>query len=120
MGAHRAGNVGDFLLNFFEDQLVCFGVPVGDEYRVELFDDGTGAREGEVFPLQTFTHVFFEVVGAVDGVLRARECHCAVDHEDFTVVAQVGALPLQPPGFDGQHQAPFDTRFVEHFCQLPV
>ena len=58
LGAHPILVVGDGGVNFCQNQLVRFGVPVGDENGVELFNDGAGAGEGQVLPFQTLLDVF--------------------------------------------------------------
>lgn len=104
--------------DFFEEEFFGFCVPVRDEDGVELVDDGAGAEEGEVLPVEAFFDVAAQVVAAVDGVLGAGEGVEAVDDEDFAVVAEVGALPLEAPGFEGEHEPPGHSGLVEFVLEF--
>ena len=56
----------------------------------------------------------------MNSVLRTGERDAAVHDEDLAVVTQVGALPLELPRFERQHEAPLHTRVVEHFHELLI
>ena len=56
----------------------------------------------------------------MNSVLRTGERNATVHDENLTVVTQVGALPLELPRFERQHQAPLHTRVVEHLDELLI
>ena len=120
LGTHPITRIGDIRVNFGEQQLVRLGVPIGDEDGVELFDDGAGAGERKVLPLQTLFDVFGGVVGTIDDVLRAGEGDLSIYDEYLAVVTQVGSLPLELPGLNRQHELPLHAGLVEHLHEVLV
>ena len=100
-------------VDLVSQDLVGLAVPVREEHGVDGCHDRAFEPGHEVDPVQAALDVLLEVVGGVGDVLRPHERHCAVDHEQLAVVAQVGPLVLALERLHRQHEVPLGAHGVE-------